>query len=734
VSATTTSQESTSTSTEQAGDEAVVERTGWWASHTSVTTRLAMAILAVSIAAIVVSVAVASIGAGSEAEDLIHTRLETLGGEKAAELESHLRVVEATVGALGLSPASIDAVQAFSDGYGDFATLTTEDVSDELDVLADFYLEDFIPTLEEVRGESVDILELTSGLEPAGISLQSTYIAENPFELGEKRLVTDGEDGSTWTEVHKEYHPTFRSSADRLGLNDAYLIDPDSLTVVYSVEKDIDFATSLDSGGFSGTTLAQLARDVVMANQPGAVFASDFSSYAPALDAPVAFFATGLFEGDELVGVLATQLSDDEIDDIMTRDWRLGLRGETGESYLVGPDRRMRSDSRAFLEDPDAYLTRVDELGAATSQEQAQMETLGTTVLFQEADSKAVRAALDGESGFLRNTSYLGEEVYTAYAPVGSGPFGWVMMVEQSTAEVDEPLLDYIRGTLIITAVFVLALTFLAVAWANSFVNPLRAITAALQRIRDGHLDTEVPSRGAREFRSLSAGLNAMVENLARQKRAVSDAVVQKVAVLRTLLPPAVAEAVDEGDRTLVETVPHSTVAVLVVEGINEIFQSRSVDDNRAFMHTVVDEADEIAAVNGLERIKVVGDTYYAVCGLGQPYIDQVARAARFVQQARDAILQHADDYGLDLDVAAGIHTGSITVGLTGDARLTYDLWGETVDLAYLLARAAERGQVLVTAEARERLPAEFEPLPLTIANRSVWLLDISGAVAGRET
>ena len=715
-------------------DAEVVERAGWWANHTSVATRLAMAVLFVSITAIIVSVFVASIGAGSEGEDLLHTRLSTLGGEKVAELGFYLEEVVAEVEALGLSPAGIDGVQAFTEGYGELASVTIEDVPEELDTLADFYFDDFVPMLEEVRGESVDILELTTGLEPAAISLQSTYIAKNPFELGEKRLVTDGEDGSTWTEVHKEYHPTLRSAADQLELDDIYLIEPETLTVVYSVEKDIDFATSLDSGSFSGTALAQVVRDVVAANEPGAVFASDFSSYEPAFDAPEAFFATGLFEGDELVGVLAARMPDEVIDEIMTRDWRLGLRGETGESYLVGSDRRMRSNARAFLEDPDAYLVRVDEVGAASGQEQTQMEALGTTVLFQEADSKAVRAALDGESGFLTNTSYLGEEVYTAYAPVGSGPFDWVMLVEQSKAEVDEPLLDYLRGTLIITAVFVLALTFLAVAWANSFVNPLRAITAALQRIREGHLETEVPSRGAREFRALSASLNAMVENLAHQKQAVSEAVAEKVAVLRTLLPPAVAEAVDEGDRTLVETVPHSTVAVIVVEGLNEMFGNRAVDDNRAFVHTLVDEADEIAEVNGLERIKVVGDTYYAVCGLGQPYIDQVVRAMRFTLQARDAIRDHARDHGLDLDVAAGIHTGAITVGLTGDARLTYDLWGETVDLAYLLARAADRGQVLVTTEARDRLPAEFDLQPISVSDLAVWLLDVSDAVAGRET
>ena len=318
-------------------DAEVVERAGWWANHTSVATRLAMAVLFVSITAIIVSVFVASIGAGSEGEDLLHTRLSTLGGEKVAELGFYLEEVVAEVEALGLSPAGIDGVQAFTEGYGELASVTIEDVPEELDTLADFYFDDFVPMLEEVRGEPVDILELTTGLEPAAISLQSTYIAKNPFELGEKRLVTDGEDGSTWTEVHKEYHPTLRSAADQLELDDIYLIEPETLTVVYSVEKDIDFATSLDSGSFSGTALAQVVRDVVAANEPGAVFASDFSSYEPAFDAPEAFFATGLFEGDELVGVLAARMPDEVIDEIMTRDWRLDCAARPASRTWWGP-------------------------------------------------------------------------------------------------------------------------------------------------------------------------------------------------------------------------------------------------------------------------------------------------------------------------------------------------------------------------------------------------------------
>ena len=179
------------------------------------------------------------------------------------------------------------------------------------------------------------------------------------------------------------------------------------------------------------------------------------------------------------------------------------------------------------------------------------------------------------------------------------------------------------------------------------------------------------------------------------------------------------------------ETVPNTTVAVLVVDGLNEIFETDAVEDPRSFVHSLVDEADEIAEVNGLERIKVVGDTYYAVCGLGQPYLDQATRAVSLALQVREAIQVMARDNALDLDVAAGIHTGAITVGLAGDARLTYDLWGDTVDQAYLLARAAERGQVLVTEHVRDRLPTDADLRSGEAAGVSVWMIDPTAKAVG---
>jgi class 3 adenylate cyclase len=706
---------------------------GWLARNTSVATRLAIGILLVSIVSLVGSVVIAVTGSAGDGEDLLHERLTSTAGARAAEINAYLGQVVSALEAMASGPMAIDGVQAFADGYAELEGLTFDEVDAERVDLAVFYLEQFVPILEDVRGEAVDVLDVSFGLDPAAVYLQSTYIARNPLPIDEKRLLTDGEDGSSWTEVHKNLHPIFRANADRLGFADLYLIEPENHTIVYSSNKTIDFATSLDNGPHSGTALAGLVRRVTAAGEAGAVRGVDFTIYDPDFDRPTAFAATPLFDGDTLVGVLAASLSDTAINEIMNREWQAGRLGATGEIYLVGTDGRMRSDSRAFQEDPEAYLARVDEAGTATVEEQNQMAALGTTVLFQDVDSPAVRAALQGESGIEKGTSYLGEEVYTAYQPVSVAAFDWALIVQQDQAAVDAPVNDYVRGNLLLTTVIVVALTFFAVAWASSFVNPLRAMSAALARIKDDPERAQVPSGGAREFRVLAEHLGVMVDDLTRRKQAVTDALSKKTSVLLALLPPAIADAVVGGDRQLVETVSSATVVVLTFDGLDDIFRTRDTAANRDLMHSVVDLADDIASASGLERVKVMGDAYFAVCGVETPYLDHVPRAARFAFDVRAELLRFAEEHGLDLDVSGGIDTGPVTVGLTGNARLIYDLWGETVEQASILAGVANDGRILVSDEARTRLPGGDGLLPFESDQASAWVANGSAVDRGPE-
>lgn len=688
------------TSEGSAATDGAVDKSTWLSRHTSVATRLAVAVLFVSLVPLVSTVIIAQVRAGDSTDELVRTRLDAYADTSANELANYVSEIESGTRILGASQTVIEAALEFTSAADELADLTAQEVEDEDDALLRYYASVFTPALEAVRGESVDAAEF-SFTEPATVYLQSTWIAQNPFELGEKGLLTDAGDGTAWTAVHREFHPDLRAVADRFGYSDLYLVEPENHTVVYSVGKDNTLATSLSSGPYASTALARAVRNASDSLEP-ALIVEDFTSFAPALDEPVAFLATPLITNGELAGVLAMSVTSERISSILTRAWREGRRDTTGEVYLVGQDRRMRSISRAFAEDPDAYLVRVQEIGEVDDIDLNRMAALDTTVLFQSVDTEAVRSGLSGEDGVVEGENYLGEEVVTAYQPLPS-EFGWLLVTEVGAVELAQPAADLQRQAIVITAVFVVLVTFLAVTWANWFVSPLRRISAALHRVAEGTTLVSIPQSGAREFRSLAASIDDMVIMLDRRIDASTKAIAHKVETLRSLLPPSAVNRINEGSRQLVETSQQASVAAVSISGLAEIATDLTPDRRREIINVFVDEADALADLNGLERVKMTGDGYYAVCGTETPYLDHTQRTLAFTAQIRDALARYGQENDLAISINAGVDSGTVTVGLIGDTRLVYDLWGEAVDNATMLSRLAQGGEILMTGAARDR-------------------------------
>src|SRR6185503_14554430 len=110
----------------------------------------------------------------------------------------------------------------------------------------------------------------------------------------------------------------------------------------------------------------------------------DFQSYEPSLGAPAAFVAAPIFADGRRLGVLAIEIPLARVDSIMTGDrlWRERGLGTTGETFLVGSDHQMRSDSRFWLEAPQRYLETIASTGMPEAMIQL-MRAHRSTVLFQ---------------------------------------------------------------------------------------------------------------------------------------------------------------------------------------------------------------------------------------------------------------------------------------------------------------------------------------------------------------
>ena len=139
-----------------------------------------------------------------------------------------------------------------------------------------------------------------------------------------------------------------------------------------------------------------------------------------------------------------------------------------------------------------------------------------------------------------------------------------------------------------------------------------------------------------------------------------------------------------------------------------------------------VEELDSVGTRHGVERAKLVGDVYYAGCGLNQWYLDHAPRAVAYAREVIDALHALVAGENIDLTIAVGIKSGPVIIGLTGSSRLVYDLWGDTVDGAHFLARAALAGQILVAESTKALIPAEEAIVPWVGATTDVpaWEID----------
>jgi len=703
------------------------------ARNVSVTTRLAASIV---IVAIVSLLAVAIIGLGSAeslALELAEARSEAIRASKADEIEGYLNDIQVQTAVLAGSPMTVDATRRFTDAYAELAQDGTAG-QQEIGAVAAWYRDEFVPDMEDVRNEDLGVREFVPAND-AGVYLQNHYIVRpDEFKI-RARAVDDAEDGSTWSEVHSDVHPAFRNSLDQLGFEDLYIIEPETRAIVYSTNKAPDFATSLDVGPHSGSTLALLVDRIGTAPQKGDVVIVDFAQYAPSLDDPVGFLGSPIFDNGEFIGVLAARLPTAGINEIMTGDgeWEAQGFGETGEAYLVGPSGRMRSDARPFIEDPQQYVAEVEEIGSVSADEARRIETSGTTILFQQVDTSAIEEAAAEGDVLVDSTNYLERDVLSTFETLELEDLDWSLVTQVERPEATQGIDRFRRNQILIVALFVVTLAFLAVVWADRVIDPVHALSARLRNMSAGGAEAAAPEsgesevaprrRGPREFRRLSESIDGMIRSLRERRSAATAASAERLDVIRSLLPDEIVKRIEAGDRRVLDQVPSATVVTLAVDGLGRLVSSGEAAENRRAIDVTVDTLDSLAEQHGVERIKLVGDTYFAVCGLTTPYLDHAPRAVAFALEVRDAV-PGIDFGGVEpLEVAAGVHSGPVTAGLAGSARLIYDLWGPTVGTAHYLARSAHPGTILVSEDTKLRLPPSIivEPRDGPAGAPPVW-------------
>ena len=254
--------------------------------------------------------------------------------------------------------------------------------------------------------------------------------------MGEKHNLDSADDESAYSKLHAKYHPAIRDFLEQFGYYDIFLVDPDSGDIVYSVFKELDYTTSLKDGPYASTNFGRVFREANNSNDPNYVKLVDFEPYAPSYEGAASFIASPIFDGPEKVGVLLFQMPIDKINAVMTSnsDWKSVGLGGSGETYLIGDDLAMRSQSRFLIEDKEGYYAVMKGLGT----DQGVLDKINakdSTILLQKVETKGTRAAIAGNTDVEIFPDYRDVPVLSAYAPVDIEDVHWAIMSEIDESE-----------------------------------------------------------------------------------------------------------------------------------------------------------------------------------------------------------------------------------------------------------------------------------------------------------
>jgi class 3 adenylate cyclase len=680
-------------------------------------------LLAVSVLSVLVA---GFFGYRSGSQGLIGAEYEQLTSVRDArtrEVNALFAVLRRSVLLNSANATSTQSMTAFTKAFRD---LENETVTPTDQAAVDRYYETvFIPELAKNVEGDVEAASFAP-TSTAQRYLQAKYTAP-PADPEAAIEVDDAGDGSSWSMAHARYHDFFRSVVEETGLEDVMLVDTEG-NVVYTANKGVDLGTNLLNGPYRDSQLETAYREVLRSNAANAVAFTDFQAYTPAYDTPTAFALSPIGADGQLTGVLVAQMPVDVLNNTMTSNgqWEAAGLGKTGDSYLVGPDATMRSTSRLLLEDPSAYRAAVVDHGTPPAVAD-QIVATNNPILRQQITSASVEAALSGQSGTMVEQDYLGRRVLTSYAPLPLPGLNWAVIAQVEEDEALGPVHDFLRTIALTTLATVLAVTLLSMLLARAFSRPVGELLTGVRRVAGGDLDARVKVRGTDEFADLAGAFNDMSASLATKQQLLDQERNKIDAMLGTLMPDSVAKRFRGGEVNIVAE--HHDVSVLyaTLDGFDALSVGRTPSEALALINELVRGYDAAADKTGVERVRTLRSGYIASCGLVVPRVDHALRMLDFAREMVATVSRFSAQHGLDLRLRVGIDSGSVTSGLVGGAA-AYDMWGDSVTLAYRVQSADHAAGIYVTDQVYDRLRdaasfAEAGTIATKAGEQRVWRL-----------
>ena len=200
-------------------------------------------------------------------------------------------------------------------------------------------------------------------------------------------------------------------------------------------------------------------------------------------------------------------------------------------------------------------------------------------------------------------------------------------------------------------------------------------------------------------------------------------------ALLLNILPKDIAARLKRGEHTIADN--YESVSIMVVDLVDFTPLSAACDPKSMvdFLGGMFSTFDQLVEKYGVEKIETVGDSYMVGAGLPIPRHDHVAVVTHLALEIRAYFERGVFLEGHPLNCRIGINSGPIMAGVIERKKISYNVWGDTVNTASRMQSHGVPGQIQVSENTYELIKDDFVCEPRGAVNvkgkgeMEVWLV-----------
>jgi len=464
----------------------------------------------------------------------VNDRLVSLREVKKIQVQTFINNRKKQILDYSVDSGTVSSIQGLSIAFQTDKQQAADGIAEKRAELINFYKTTFATKFNQFNtSEFKDAESFVNQLDDLGVFQQHAFILLNESPFGEKYNLRDPDNETAYGSRHSEAYSTLFGFYKKLDVADILLVDAKGY-VVYSTQKNIEFATNLINGPFKNTDLGVAYQKAMKSQDSAFSMMTNFNAHLADFNQQAAFIISPVQDLDqddafEILGTMIIKIKPTDLNNIVSSDkqWEsIGL-GKTGDIFLVGPNKTTFSANRHLIENKQSFFAHLNDAGISKNT-QALIEKHNNTAGILPIKGKAVDLALKGKSGVLIENNVFNQPALFAYAPMQAFGLHWAILSEITTHEAFAAN-QQLSKTLMLTSLAVVAATvLLAIILGSTFslrlLKPLGKLEQTIQHVEnESDLTAEIPVSTTLEFGNIANLINSMLDTFKRSIKKVSS-------------------------------------------------------------------------------------------------------------------------------------------------------------------------------------------------------------------